>query len=77
MLVKVVKVVGHPLHLVAVVVDAQIPLYEEPKLGVKVEDASHTVADELLEGNSELLSSVVVVASGLLEVNGDGAEQRR
>jgi hypothetical protein len=74
---EVAEVVGHPFHPEAVVIDAQIPLYEEPKLGVEVEGASHTVAEELLlEGNLEP-SSVIEVASGLLEVDGDGAEQPR
>jgi hypothetical protein len=70
------EVVGHSLHLAAVVVDAQIALYKEPKLGVEVEGTSLTVAKELLlDGNPKLLSSVVTVISGLLEVDDDGAEQ--
>jgi hypothetical protein len=72
------EVVGHPLHLAAVVVDAQIALYKEPKLGVEVEGTSLTVAKELLlDDNPKLLSSVVTVISGLLEVDDDGAEQPR
>jgi hypothetical protein len=75
-LADVAEVVSHLLHLAAVVVDAQITLHEESKLGVEVKGVSLTVAEELLlEGNPELLSSVVAVASGLLEVNGDGVEQ--
>jgi hypothetical protein len=76
------EVVNHPLHPAAVVVDAQIALYEEPKLCVVVEGVCLTVAEELLlEGNLKLLSgavaTVVAGASGLLEVNGDGVEQPR
>jgi hypothetical protein len=33
------EVVSHPLHLAAVVVDAQIILHEEPKLCIEVEGA--------------------------------------
>jgi hypothetical protein len=38
---------------------------------------SLTVADELLEGNPKLLSGAVAGAGGLLDVDGDGAEQPR
>jgi hypothetical protein len=69
------EVVSHPLHPAAVVVDAQIALYEELKLCVEVEGACLAVAEELLlEGNPKLLSGAVAVAGGLLEVDGDGAE---
>jgi hypothetical protein len=79
-LTEVAKVISHPLHPTAVVVDAQIALYEEPKLCVEVEDARLAVAEELrLEGNPKLLSGAVAATiaglSGLLEVDGDGAEQ--
>jgi hypothetical protein len=48
------------------------------KLGVEVEGVSLMVVEELLlEGNPKLLNSVVVGASGLLEVDGDGDEQPR
>jgi hypothetical protein len=69
---------SHPLHPAAVVVDAQIALYEEPKLCVEVEGACLVVAEELLlEGNPKLLSGAVAGTSGLLEVDADGAEQPR
>jgi hypothetical protein len=66
------EVISHPLHPTAVVVDAQIALYEEPKLCVEVEGARLAVAEEQLKGNPKLLSSAV--AGGHLEVDGDGAE---
>jgi hypothetical protein len=73
-----VEVVSHSLHPAAVVVDAQIALYEEPKLSVEVEGVCFAVAEELLlEGNPKLLSGAVAGASGLLEVDGDGVEQPR
>jgi hypothetical protein len=69
---------SHPLHPAVVVVDAQIALYEEPKLCVEVEGACLVVAEELLlEGNPKLLSGAVAGTSGLLEVDADGAEQPR
>jgi hypothetical protein len=74
-LAEVAEVVSHPLHPTAVVVEAQIALYEEPKLSVKVEGARLTIAKELLlEGNPKLLSGVVAGVSGPLEVDDDGAE---
>jgi hypothetical protein len=77
-LAEVVEVVSHPLHPAAVVVDAQIALDEEPKLCVEVEDVRLVVAEELLlKGNPKLLSGAVATASGLMEVDGDGAEQPR
>jgi hypothetical protein len=76
--VEVTELISHPLHPAAVVVDAQITLHEESKLCVKAEGARLTVVEELLlEGNPKLLSGVVAGASGLLEVDGDGAEQPR
>jgi hypothetical protein len=42
------EVVIHPLHPTAVVIDAQIALYEEPKLCVKGEGAHLTIVEELL-----------------------------
>jgi hypothetical protein len=75
-LIEVAKVISHPLHPATVVVDAQIALCEEPKLCVEVEGAHLTVAEELLlEGNPKLLSGANTAASGLLEVDSDGAEQ--
>jgi hypothetical protein len=76
------EVVSHPLHPAAVVVDAQIALYEELKLCVEVEGTRLAVAEELLlEGNPKLqtgaIAAAVASASGLLEVDGDGAEQPR
>jgi hypothetical protein len=72
------KVISHLLHPMAVVVNAQIALYDETKLCVKVEGAHLTVAEELLlEGKPKLMSGAVTGASGLLEVDGDGAEQPR
>jgi hypothetical protein len=77
-LIEVAEVVSHPLHLVAVVVDAQISLHEELKLCVEVEGARLMVAEELLlESNPKLLSGVVTGVCGLLEVDDDGAEQPR
>jgi hypothetical protein len=79
-LVEVAEIINHWLHPAAVVVDAQIALYEEPKLCVKVEGMHLAVVEELLlEGNPKLLSGAAAVASasGLLEVDGDGAEQPR
>jgi hypothetical protein len=73
-----VEVASHPLYPTAIVVDTQIALYEESKLCVEVEGACLAVAEELLlEGNPKLLSGAVAGASGLLEVDGDGAEQPR
>jgi hypothetical protein len=34
MLANVIEVINHPLHHAAIVVDAHIALYEEPKLHV-------------------------------------------
>jgi hypothetical protein len=81
-LTEVTEVVSHPLHPTIVVVDAHIALYEESKLCVEVEGAHLTNAKELLlEANPKLLSGKVTAAgagvSGLLEVDGDGAEQPR
>jgi hypothetical protein len=47
-LIEVAEVVSHPLHPAAVVVDAQITLYEESKLCVEVEGARLAVVEELL-----------------------------
>jgi hypothetical protein len=76
------EVISHPLHHVAVVVNAQIAMYEEPKLCVEVEGVCLAVAEELLlKGNPKLLSGALATAvagtSGLLEVDGDGVEQPR
>jgi hypothetical protein len=65
------EVVSHPLHPVAVVIDAQIAMYEELKLFVEVEGACLAVAEELLlKGNPKLLGGAVAAAvagvSGLL-----------
>jgi hypothetical protein len=76
MLVELAQVVSHLLHFAAVVIDAQNALHKELELSVEVERTSLTIVEELLlEGNRELLSSDVVGADGLLEVDGDGAEQ--
>jgi hypothetical protein len=78
MLVELAQVVSHLLHFAAVVIDAQNALHKELELSVEVERTSLTIVEELLlEGNRELLSSDVVGADGLLEVDGDGAEQPR
>jgi hypothetical protein len=75
MLVEVTEVINHPLHPMAVVINAQIALHEELKLCVEVEGARLTVAKELLlKGNPKLLSGAVATASDLLEVDSDGAE---
>jgi hypothetical protein len=59
-LAEVIEVISHPLHPAAVVIDAQIALYEEPKLCVEEEGARLTIAEELLlEGNPKLLSGAV------------------
>jgi hypothetical protein len=72
------EVVNHPLHPAAVVIDTQIALYEEPKLGVEVEGVHLVVAEELLlVGKPKLLSGAVAGAGGLLEVDGEGAKQPR
>jgi hypothetical protein len=81
-LAEVTEVVSHSLHPAAVVINAQITLYEEPKLCVEVEGARLAVAEELLlEGNPKLVSGAVAATvadtGGLLEVNGDGTEQPR
>jgi hypothetical protein len=77
-LIEVAKVASHPLHPTAVVIDAQIALHEELKLGVEVEGTRLAFAKELLlKGNPKLLSGAVTAASGLLEVNGNGVEQPR
>jgi hypothetical protein len=54
------------------------PLHLLKELCVEVEGTCLTVAEELpLEDNPKLLSGAVTGASGLLEVDGDGAEQPR
>jgi hypothetical protein len=59
-LAEVTEVISHPLHPAAVVIDAQIALYEEPKLCVEEEGARLAIAEELLlEGNPKLLSGAV------------------
>jgi hypothetical protein len=54
------------------------PVHMLKELCVEVEGTRLTVAEELpLEDNPKLLSDAVAGVSGLLEVDGDGAEQPR
>jgi hypothetical protein len=75
-LAKIPKGIRYSLHLAAVVVDGEIALDEDAKVGIEMESPSFAIA-KLLRLNSEpgVASYLVVHADGLHELGGDHAEQ--
>jgi hypothetical protein len=66
--------VGEALHLLTVVVDAEVALNEAPEGGVDVEGAGFTVAEEVvLQCQPSVASRMAVLPGDVLQVRGDGA----
>jgi hypothetical protein len=66
--------VDEALHLLTVVVDAEVALNEALEGGVDVKGAGFTVAEEVvLQCQSGVMSYVAVLLNDVLQVRGDGA----
>jgi hypothetical protein len=76
--VKVGKRVDEALHLLTLVVDAEVVLNETLKGGINVEGASFTVVEELVfEGQPGVTSRLAALSSDVLQVGGDGVVDPR
>jgi hypothetical protein len=63
---KITKGLGHPLHLATTVVDGEITLHENTKLGVEEKCVSFAIAEELLlDGQPDATRSATRGASRL------------
>jgi hypothetical protein len=69
------KVVGHALHPMTIIADAEVALLEDVKPGVKLQNRRLVIADELtVEREPRLTCGLCRFPNDLVEFKGEGAE---